>query len=124
MGNRGEQGGPKAVSLDVAFHLLHVLDQPDPLNRKRRLIHQGIEQAPLIRRKHGPGLVAVDTDDADLASPGVHRQEQALRAGKRIGAATGGSVAIPSPFGGRDVSVVEGVLRRISGFHDECHVLG
>ena len=98
MGNRGEQRRPKAIGFDGALDPFHVLDQPDPLDRERRLIHQGIEQTALIRREKWPGFVAVDADNADLAAPGVHRQEQALRARQRIGAAPGGAVAVPGPF--------------------------
>ena len=69
-----------------------------PLDRERALVEQRVEQPPLVGREQRTGLVAVDAHHADGAAPGAHRQEQALGAGQRIGAATGGTVVLPRPL--------------------------
>ena len=98
-----------------------VLDQMDALDRQRRLVDQRVEQAPLVGREQRAGLVAVDADDADGAAAGAHRQEQPLGAGQRIGAAPGGAVVLPGPFGGGEIGLVERVLGRIAGLdRDRC----
>jgi hypothetical protein len=45
----------------------------------------------------------------------MHRQEQALGAGQRIGAAAGGAIVLPGPFRRGDIGLVEDVLRRVAG---------
>ena len=47
----------------------------------------------------------------------MHRQEQTLGAGERIGTAAGGAVVLPGPLRRREVGAVENVLRRIPGLH-------
>ena len=76
---------------------VEVLDEMDPLDRQRRLIGQGIEEAALFRRQRRSRLVAVDADDADGAASRAQRQEQALRARQRVGAASRRAIVLPGP---------------------------
>ena len=121
--DRGQQRRAQPVGLDRALDAVHVLDQMHALDRQRALVDQGVEQAALVGRQQRPGLVAVDADDADGAAAGAHRQEQPLGAGQRVGAAPGGPVVLPRPFGGREIRVVERVLGRIAGLDGDRAVL-
>ncbi len=82
-----------------------------------------IEQPALVRAQQRARLVAVDADHADRAAPGAHRQEQPLGARQRVGAAPGGAIVLPGPFGRREVGFVERVLRRIAGLDGDRAVL-
>ena len=75
-------------------------------------------------RQHRARLVAVDAHDADGAASGMHRQEQALGAGQRVGAAAGGAVVFPGPSGGGEIGLVENIFRRIAGLDRDRAVLG
>ena len=57
------------------------------------------------------------------AAAGAHRQEQALGARQRIGAAAGGAIVLPGPVGGGEIGLVERVLRRIAGLDGDRAVL-
>ena len=80
--NRGEQRRAQPLGLGRALDPLHVLDELHALDRERALIHQRVEEPPLLGREQRAGLVAVDADDADGAAAGMHRQEQPLGAGQ------------------------------------------
>ena len=112
----------RSVSIG-ALRAVDILDQAYALDRERGLIDQGIEQTALIGREQRPGLVAVDADDADGAAPRSHGQKQAFCARKRIRAASRGTIVLPRPFGGRDIGVVQHVLRRIAGLDRDRAVL-
>ena len=124
MGDRGEKRRAQAFRFSGAFYPIHLLDQLYPLDRECSLVPQGIEEPPLIRRKQGAGLVAVDPHHADGAAPSAHRQEQALRAGKRIGASTGGTVVLKRPLCRGEVGVVENILRRVARLHRDGSAFG
>jgi hypothetical protein len=124
MGDRRQQGRAQPLGLGGALDAVHFFHQPHPLDRQRALIAQRIQQPPLIGGEQGTGLIAVDAHDADGAAPGMHRQEQALGAGQRIGAATGGAVVLPGPFGGGDIGFIENVLRRVAGLDRDRSALG
>ncbi len=66
---------------------------------------------------NGPGLSLSRPTTPTGAAAGAHRQEQALCAGQRVGAASGGAVVLPGPFRRREIGLVEDVLRRIAGPH-------
>ena len=124
MGDRGQQRRAQAVGLGGALDAVHVLDQVNALDGERALVDQRVEQAALVGREQRARLVAVDADDADGAAAGVHRQEQPLGARQRIGAAAGGAVVLPGPFGRGEIGIVERVLRRIAGLHRDRAVPG
>ena len=113
--DRGQQRAAQPVGFHRALDTVHVLDQQHALDGERALVDQRIEQAALVRRQQRAGLVVVDADDADRATPGTHRQEQAFGAGQRVGAAAGRAIIAPGPVGGRQIGLVEFVLRRIAG---------
>ena len=115
--NRGQQRGAQPLGFGGALDAIHVLDQLHALDRERALIHQRVEQPPLVGREQRARLVAVDADDADGAAAGMHRQKQALGAGQRIGAAAGGAIVLQRPFRRGEIGVVERILGRIAGFH-------
>ena len=71
----------------AAFGLIEIVHEMNALDGQRRLVDQGVKQAPLVGREQRTGLVAVDADDADDAAPRAHGQEQPLGARQRIGAA-------------------------------------
>ena len=121
MGDRSEKGGTQPIRLDRELRPVHILHKVDPLDGKRALIDQGVEQTALIGGEQRPGFVAVDPHDADDAAAGPHRQEQAFRAWKRVRASARRAVVLPRPFRRRDIRVVENVLGRITGLdHDEA----
>ncbi len=117
MGYRGEQRRAQPLGFGGALDAIHILDQAHALDGERALVHQRVEEAPLVGGEQRARLVAVDADDADGAAPGMHRQEQALGAGQRVGAAAGGAVVLPGPFRRGEVGVVERVFRRIARLH-------
>ena len=53
----------------------------------------------------------------------MHRQEQALGAGQRIGAAAGRAVVLERPFRRGDIGIVERVLGRVARLHSDRAVL-
>ena len=71
----------------------------------------------------GPGLSLSMPMIPTCAAAGPHRQEQALGARQRVGAAPGGAVVLPRPFGRRDVGIADGVLGRIAGLDGDGAVL-
>ena len=95
--DRGQQRRAQSIRLSRSLCPIQVFDKADALDGERRLIHQRIEQPPLIGRQQRPWLVAVDADDPDGAAAGVHRQEQTLCAGKRIRTAPGRLDRSPMP---------------------------
>ena len=121
--DRGQQRRAQPIRLDRAFRPVHVLDQMHALDGERALIDQGVEQAALVGREQRAGLVAVDADDADRAAAGAHGQEQAFGARQRVRAAAGSAVVLPRPFRGREIRLVEHVLRRIAGLDGDRAVL-
>ena len=122
--DRGEQRRAQPLGFGDALDAVHFLDQPHALDRERALIAQRVEQPPLVGREQRARLVAVDAHHADGAAAGMHRQEQALGAGQRVGAAAGGAVVFPGPFRRREIGLVEDVFRRIAGLHRDRAVLG
>ena len=118
--DRGQQSLPQPVGLGIQTRLVDLLDQVHALDGQRALINQGVEEALLFRRQNRPRLVGVDSDHADDATPGAHRQEQALGARQRIGAATRRPVVVEGPLGGRDVGLVDSVLGRVAGLHGDA----
>ena len=93
------------------------------LDRQRRLVDQRVEQAPLVRRQDGAGLVGVDADHADRAASRAHGQEQALGAGQVLRPAAGRAVALPGPFGCRQIGFAQRVLGRIARLDGDRTVL-
>ena len=65
MRNRGQQRRPQPIRLNRSLGPVQVFDQAHALDGQRRLIHQCIEQPPLIRRQQRARLVAVDADNPD-----------------------------------------------------------
>ena len=114
----------KPLGFGDPLDAIHFLHQPHPLNRQRTLVQQGVEQAPLVGGQHRSRLVAIDAHHGDGAAASMHRQEQALGAGQRIGAATGGVVVFPRPSRGGEIGVVKDVFRRIAGLDRDRTVLG
>ena len=121
--DRGQQRRAQPVRLRRPPGALDVLDQVDALDRERRLVAQRVQQPPLLRGQQRAGPVAVDPDHADRAAAGPHRQEQALRARQRVGAAAGRPVVLPAPVRRGEVGLVQHVLRRIAGAHRDRAVL-
>ena len=119
MRDRGQKRRAQPIGLGGSLGALQVFDQAHALGGERALIDQRVEQAPLIGREQRSGLVAVDADDADGAAARSHGQKQALGARKRIGAAPGGMIVLPRPIGGCDVGLIENILGRIAGLHDD-----
>src|SRR6476619_7030714 len=124
MGDRGEKRRAQAVGLGSAFGMIQVLHEVDPLNRKRRLVDQRVEQTALIRRKQGPGLVAVDANYTDGATARVHGEKETLRAGKRVRTAPSRTIVLPGPVGGGKIGLIQHVLWGIASFDDDGSVLG
>ena len=121
---RGEQRRAQAIGLDPALGLIEIVHEMDALDGQRRLVDQGVKQAPLVGREQRTRLVAVDADDADGAAAGAHGQEQPLGAGQRIGAAPGRAIVLPGPFRRGDIGLIENVLRRIARLDGNGAVLG
>ena len=121
---RGEERRAQPLGLDRTLGAVHILDQVDALDGERRLVGERVEQAALVGGQQRARLVAVDADHADRAAAGAHRQEQALSAGQRIGAAAGRAVVLPGPFRRREIGLVEHVLGRIAGLYRDRAVLG
>ena len=124
MGDGGEQRRAQSLGLGDPLDPVHLLDQPHALDRERALIQQRVQEPPLIGGEHWARLVAVDAHHADGAAAGMHRQEQAFRAGQRIGAAAGRAVILPRPFRRGEIGIVENIFRRVAGFHGDGATLG
>ena len=110
--------------LHGTLHPVHVLNEQHALDRKRALVHQRIEQPPLVRRKQRSGPVVVDADDADRSASGSHRQEQPLGARQRVRAAPGRAIVAPCPVRGGKIGLVELILGRIARLHGDNAILG
>ena len=124
MRDRGQQRRPQSLGFDRAPDAFHVFDEMHALDRQRRLVDQGVEQAPLVRRQDGARLVRVDADHADRAASRAHGQEQALGAGQVLRPATGRAVALPCPFGRRQIGFAQRILRRIACLDGNRTVFG
>ena len=120
----GEQRRAEAIGLLPAFGLVEIVHEMNALDGQRSLVDQGVEQAPLIGSEKWAGLVAVNADDADDAATCAHGQKQPLGARQRIGAAPRGTIMVPGPFGGGNISLVENVLWRIPRLDGKGAIVG
>ena len=73
----------------------------------RRLIHEGVEQSPLVRGQKRPRLIAVDPDDPDGATPGMHRKKETLGARQRVRTTSSRPVVLPCPTRCREIGRIE-----------------
>ena len=97
MRDRGQERRAQAIRFGGSFRPIQVFDQADALNGERRLVHQGIEQPPLVWGQQRARFVGIKANDPNGAAAGVHRQEETLGARKGIRTTTCGSIALPGP---------------------------
>ena len=118
MADGGEQRRAQLFGFRRHPGAVHLLGQLQPLDRQRRLVGQGIQQPPLVRRQQGAFLLAESRPMiATTPRAGAHGQEQAPRARQGVGAAPGFLALLEGPSGGGQIALVQRVFRRIAGAH-------
>ena len=116
--DRGQQRRAQALGFGGALDPIHVLDQLHALDRQRALVASAHRAAAADPASAADPVLSLSMPMTPIgAAPGMHRQEQPLGAGQRVGAAPGRAVVLPGPFRGGEIGLVERVLRRIAGLH-------